>query len=97
MEYFYREKRISDEIQLWETGYWTLTEENAKSLIGRDLYLHSKQLKPSRFGGIIQNIRIVEDGEFKGKVVFEFLADIEHKDVITPSSGWGNEKKIDRN
>lgn len=95
VEKFGRENRLSDEVQLWESGYWTLTEKSAKSLIGGDIYLHSNQSKPSRFGGVIQNYRVIENGEFEGKIVFEFLADIEHKNVRTSKEGWGREKKID--
>jgi hypothetical protein len=96
IENYNRFNRISEEEQLWESGYWTVAIETAEDLVGGHIYLHSKKAKPSKFGGVIQSYRVDETEEFKGKVIFTFLADIEHKDVLTPNEGWGMEKKIDR-
>ena len=90
-----RLKPVSNAEQLWESGYWTLPIKTAEELLGGDIYLHSKKIKPSKFGGIIQSYRVEEDTEFAGKIVFTFLADIEHKNVSTPKEGWGMDKKID--
>ncbi len=92
-----RLKRISDEEQLWESGYWTVPIATAEELLGGDIYLHSMKAKPSKFGGVIKSYRVEESPEFEGKIVFTFLADIEHKDVPTINEGWGMDKKIDRN
>ena len=89
-----RMNRISYEEQIWESGYWTVPLETAEELLGGDIYLHSKKATPSKFGGVIKSYRVEEDAEFKGKIVFTFLADIEHKNVSTPKTGWGMEKKI---
>ena len=89
--------RISDEEQVWESGYCTVTIAIAEELLGGDIYLHSMKAKPSKFGGVIKSYRVEENPEFEGKIVFTFLADIEHKDVSTANEGWGREKKIDRN
>lgn len=92
-----RERVISKDENLWESGYWTISEEKAKSLIGGDLYLHSKQTNPSRFGGIIQGYRFVSEGEFEGKVIFSFVFTPDHKGFKTDKKGWGNEQKTDPN
>jgi hypothetical protein len=92
-----RLNRISDDEQLWESGYWTVPTQTAEELLGGDIYLHSMKAKPSKFGGVIQSYRVAEDAEFKGKIVFTFLADLEHKNVSTSNEGWGMEKKIDKN
>ena len=97
IENYGRLNRISEEEQLWESGYWTVAVETAEELVGGSIYLHSKQAKPSKFGGIIQSYRVDQSPEFKGKIVFTFLADMEHKNVVTSKEGWGMEKKIDRN
>ena len=97
IENYDRLNRISNEEQLWESGYWTVAIETAEELLGGHIYLHSKKAMPSKFGGVIRSYRVEEDPEFEGKIVFTFLADIEHKNVSTSKEGWGMEKKIDRN
>ena len=89
-----RLKRISDEEQLWESGYWTVAIETAEELLGGDIYLHSMKAKPSKFGGVIKSYRVEDNPEFEGKIVFTFLADIEHKNVSTANEGWEWRKKL---
>ena len=88
--------RISEEEELWESGFWPVTTAVAEELVGGHIYLHSARAKPSKFGGVIQSFRVESEGEFEGKVVFTFLADMEHKNVFTGKEGWGMGKKIDR-
>lgn len=97
IEKYDRLNRISYEEQIWESGYWTVAIETAEELLGGDIYLHSMKAKPSKFGGVIKSYRVSENSEFEGKIVFTFLADIEHKNVSTSKEGWGMEKKIERN
>lgn len=91
-----RLNRVSDEEELWESGYWTVPIETAEELLGGDIYLHSMKAKPSKFGGVIKSYRLEDSPEFEGKIVFTFLADIEHKNVLTSKESWGMDKKIDR-
>lgn len=41
----------------FESGYWPITEEDAKRLVGGMLYLHEKKSEASYFGGIIESFR----------------------------------------
>ena len=91
-----RFKRISQEQELWESGYWTVAIETAEELVGGHIYLHTTRAKPSKFGGVIQRYSVEPEGEFEGKVVFTFLADMDHKNVFTSKDGWAMGKKIDR-
>jgi hypothetical protein len=88
---FTREDKFS---QIWESGFWKMSQDTANSLVGGDLYLHSAKIKPSYFGGKILGFRVVEDGEWKGRIVFEFEFSPEYKGVSAGKDGWGMEKKI---
>ena len=96
IEKYGRMRRVSDTERKWQSGYWTVAKETAESLVGGDIYLHSTQSKPSKFGGVIESYRIEQSPEFQGKIVFTFLAGMEHKSISTSKEGWGNEKKIVR-
>ncbi len=78
----------------FESGFWYVSEDTAKQLIGADLFLHSSQDSESHFGGKIVGFRTVGDGDFKGRVVFEIESTMGHKGVKAGKGGWGNEKKI---
>ena len=80
----------------WESGYWKVSEDSAKQLIGGELYLHRAQHKPSFFGGQILSYRVQSGGPDDGRMVFRFRAAIEFKGKTTEKAGWGNEKKIVR-
>jgi len=80
--------------QDWVSGYWGVTKEVAAKLVGGEIFLHMAKDKPSYFGGDITGFRVQEDGEYAGKVLFEFTASMDHKGVRTPRPGWGMDKKI---
>ncbi len=79
----------------WECGYWALSLDTATSLVGGNLYLHSRQTDPSHFGGQIISFRTQADGEYHGRIIFRFRFTHAHKGVKTAKSGWGNEKKLE--
>ncbi len=56
----------------WTSGNWDMSEEQARSLIGGRIYLHSSKAKPSVFGGRVVDVRPVTDTEVarEARVVF---------------------------
>lgn len=78
----------------YESGYWVVSEETARKLIGGDIFLHDGQNEPSRFGGKILGFRVHSGGAEDGRLIFRFQATAGHRGVKTPREGWGNEKKI---
>ena len=80
--------------QIWSTGYWKLSEERARALIDGDLYLHRKKASPSFFGGIITGFRVEEAGDYAGRIIFTFKADLAHKNVTASPEGWKLEMKF---
>ena len=78
----------------WESGFWQVSEEVAKKLIGSDIYLHRSKLQPSHFGGEITGYRLVESGAQAGHVVFQVRARADCKGVKTDNKGWTNNQKI---
>jgi len=89
-------KLISKERNEWASYSWAVAEETAKKLVGGEIYLHKGQDKPSHFGGkIISYTVLPEDaGKEAGRVVFNFQAGLEFKDIKAGKDGWGMEKKI---
>lgn len=90
-------RRIPDVLGEWESGYWVIAAETAQRLIGANLYLHSGQNQPSRFGGKIVAFRIHRDdanAEIDGRIVFRIKASLEYKGFVAGREGWGNEKKL---
>jgi hypothetical protein len=88
---FTREDKFS---QIWQSGYWKVNEDVAKSLVGGDIYFHPAKIKPSYFGGKILGYSVVEEGEWQGRIVFEFEFTREYKGVSAGKDGWGMDKKI---
>ncbi|WP_185230432.1 hypothetical protein [Teredinibacter franksiae] len=80
--------------QNWKSGFWAISHEVADQLIGGDIFLHKTQNKPSFFGGKITGYSLQDEGQWKGRIIFEFTATKEHKNVKTSKSGWSMEKKI---
>jgi hypothetical protein len=79
---------------VWESGWWKISDSKAQELKGGNIYFHKKKNEPSFFGGKILGYRIEQDGTFKGRVVFKFLSGPEYKGVKTEMAGWANEKKM---
>ena len=89
--------RCLDKAQsLYESGWWAISEQTAQELVGGRLYLHKAQDKPSFFGGTIQSCRVETEGEWPGRVLFTFVADLAGKGVRAGKDGWGMERKIHR-
>ena len=78
----------------WESGFWALTEETARKLVGATLYLHRSKHQPSHFGGRILSYRIEQAGPSAGCVVFTLRAAVDCKAVKTDAKGWAKDHKI---
>ena len=84
----------------YESGYWAVSEDVAKSLKGKHIYLHKAQAKASFFGGPILDYRmtdVYEGGSGKPRAVFTFTPTLDQKNVKAKSLSWGirAEKYID--
>ena len=90
-------KLISKERNEWASHCWAITEDKAKKLVGGEIYLHKGQDKPSHFGGKILSYEVLAEsaGKDAGRIVFNFQAGIEFKDVKTDKKGWAMEKKFE--
>lgn len=88
--------KLPDAAGEWETGYWSVSEEQARALAGGKLYLHTKQADRSHFGGIILSHRVYRDAanpQWAGRIIFRFRYGPEFKNVLA-GRGWAYEKKI---
>lgn len=80
---------------IFESGIWKITPQQADELIGGDIYFHKKQKETSFFGGKILDYRIYDnDDELKGRIIFRFEYSRGHKGVLAGEGGWSYEKKI---
>jgi hypothetical protein len=84
--------KLSDNV--WESGWWTLDEDQAQKLVGGEIFFHKKKQEPSFYGGTILGYRVEQDGEYKGKIVFKLQHKKACRDVRTDKSGWSKEMKI---
>jgi hypothetical protein len=90
-----RFKLLDREAMEYESGYWAVAPDTAEKLVGGEILFHKKQSDPAYYGGVIKNYRIQEDGEWKGRVVFRFIADPQRlRGTDAGQDGWGMEKKI---
>jgi len=96
MERVSRMVRLNPDGEEWESGYWPLSEPQARQLIGGSILFHKKQKEPSFFGGIILNYRIQDKGEFKGRVIFKFQYQADHRNVSADRKGWRQEMRIEK-
>jgi len=80
--------------KVWESGWWQLGEEDAKKLIGGNIYFHRKKTEPSFYGGSIRGYRVKEDDPFKGRIIFEFEYLEACRGIRADRLGWSLEKKI---
>ena len=76
------------------SGYWTLSLETARSLIGGKIYFHEHQRDPSFYGGCILDAQRMVDGYYQDKIVFTFLYSPDCRNVRTSADGWSQEMKI---
>jgi hypothetical protein len=80
--------------EVWISGYWSLSEGTAKSLIGGRVYFHKAQAKPSFLGGDILGFRVADEPSYVGRIILIFRPDPSAKGVTTSRAGWSMEKKI---
>jgi hypothetical protein len=76
------------------SGFWTLSEEKARWLIGGQIYFHDRQNELSFFGGQIVDAHREIGGEYPNKIVFKFTFSKDCRDVRTPTDGWSQEMKL---
>jgi hypothetical protein len=90
-------KPVTPGSQIYESGFWWLPIEQAKSFIGGDIYFHEKQKALSFFGGIIQDCWIQQyDGQ--DRIVFKFEALVSHKGIRPQNpQAWNWEMNIAEN
>jgi len=86
-----RIKKVSD--QVWESGFWSIPEAKAKSLLGGSILFHKKKSEPSFFGGLILNYRIQDKGQKKERVVFTFEYRADHRMVLA-GKGWSKDVNV---
>lgn len=80
--------------KVWESGSWPLDEDQAKKLIGGEIYFHKKRQEPSFYGGTILGYRVHQEGEDQGKIVFKLQYSPSCRNVRTDKSGWKKAMKI---
>ncbi len=57
---------------VFESGFWDLSADDAKRLVGGSLFLHETKSRPSYFGGTVLSWRVTEANEpYPGRIVFE--------------------------
>lgn len=90
-----KQKRIKDGSNEWESGNWRVALKKAKSLIGKRIYFHKKQIEPSYSGGIIKAFQVLpkDHPETPGRIVFTFIQDDEGIGYLAGAEGWGVEQK----
>lgn len=79
----------------WESGFWDLSEQRARLLIGGDIYFYEHRTEPSFFGGIVEDIKIKEDDPWRERIIFIFKYYPEYRGKRTSREGWGMEMKIE--
>ncbi|NNM86488.1 MAG: hypothetical protein HKL96_12130 [Phycisphaerales bacterium] len=85
---------VSGEKDVYTSGYWTLSAERAKGLVGGEIYFHERQSEMSYFGGLILDATQQTDGQYAGKTVFKFRYLPNCRDKATSKDGWSQEMKI---
>jgi hypothetical protein len=86
-------KRVPDQANTYTSGFWTLSEQAARSFIGGNIYFHEHQRDPSFYGGKVLGVERVIEGEYQGKIVFMFVYFPDCRGVKTSRAGWSQEMK----
>ncbi len=87
--------RVADSQTEFESGYWAISETEARELIGANIYFHERQLEPSFYGGVITGVRVHQAKDlYTGRMVFRFEPKPQCRNVRTGREGWQYEKKI---
>jgi hypothetical protein len=80
--------------KVWECGWWQLDEDEAKKLVGGNIYFHKKRTEPSFYGGSIRGYRVEPDEPNRGRIIFEFEYQSACRGIKTGKLGWSIAKKI---
>ncbi len=88
-----RFERVPDSADVWESGYWRISQETAANLVGGDVYFHSAKSERSHFGGVFLGSRVQTGGEFDGRTVVRFRYTKHHRGVSGGAGRWGVERK----
>ena len=86
--------RVPGEPNTYTSGFWTLSQETAHSLIGGQIYFHERQRAPSFYGGKIVDARLTVEGDYVGKIVFKFVFSRDCRGVCAGPGGWAQEMKL---
>lgn len=87
-------KPVKPGSDLFQSGYWVISEAKAEALKGGKVFFHEKKAEPSFFGGEITEFKKVTEGEYKGRIVFIFKPDRACKGIKTQRDGWSQEMKL---
>jgi hypothetical protein len=85
---------IDRDSDLYRSGYWVLSEETARSLVGGKIYFHREQSKPSFFGGTIRGAEKIKEGVYAGRILFTFRFEEACRGIRTERIGWAQEMKL---
>ena len=85
---------VAGEANTYTSGFWTLSEDTARSLIGGKIYFHVRQREPSFYGGRILDAWREVGGQYPDKIVFKFVFSDDGKGVRTSADGWAQEMKL---
>ena len=85
-------KKLRDDI--WESGWWKLKEDKAQKLVGGKIYFHKERQEPSFYGGTVRGYRVEQDGQYQGRIIFEFQYSQACREIRTDRSGWSMKMKI---
>jgi hypothetical protein len=80
--------------ELWTSGYWSLSVDTVKSLVGGRVYFHKAQAKPASLGGDLVDYRVADEPPYAGRIILGFRPDPQARGVKTGPEGWAMEKKI---
>jgi hypothetical protein len=87
-------KPVEPGSDLFQSGYWVISESTAEALKGGAIFFHEKRSEPSFFGGEIMGFQKVVAGEYAGRIIFTFKSNLSCKGVKTPRNGWSQEMKL---
>jgi hypothetical protein len=82
---------VPGEPNTYTSGFWTLSEETAHTLVGGQIYFHDRQRAPAFYGGQIVAAQRAPDSD---KIVFKFVFLPDHRGVRTGADGWAQEMKL---
>jgi len=83
-----RPKPVAPGSQTYESGFWWLSIERAKSFKGENIFFYDNKLSESFFGGVIKDCW-VQQYNGQDRVVFKFEASASHKGIRPKNpEGW---------